>query len=241
MRAQAFIRRPRKIPWITLLLSTAAVALYLLPWAAAVFIFDRSALDQGQLWRLLTGHLVHLSAAHLIVDAAAFGIVAGAIERAGRPLGSLLFALTAGIGLFLWWRLPQMAVYGGLSGIGYGLLIYATLTLPGIRSRWRRPAQIAASMVALKVFLEIGMQTAWSPMPAQGFVPLPQSHAAGIAIALLYLAWEKVFRCPQPGQLDSMSEAGSETMSAGTLAARPTACLKPLPGLYDSLFCNRDG
>ena len=40
MRAQAFIRRPRKIPWITLLLSTAAVALYLLPWAAAVFIFD---------------------------------------------------------------------------------------------------------------------------------------------------------------------------------------------------------
>lgn len=192
MREQAFLRRCTSLPWLTLFVLGAALVLYLWPRAADAFIFDRSALAEGQLWRLLTGHLVHLSAPHLIMDGAAFCIVAAAIERAGRPLGPLLLMLGAGIGGFLWWLLPQVAFYGGLSGINYGLFVYAAITLPAPRSRGRRAGQVAAGALAVKVMLEIGMQATWSCLPAQGFVPLPQSHAAGIIIVLLYWAGSSI-------------------------------------------------
>jgi len=181
------LKERSRFPWLTLFCLSAATALYLQPEAAAAFVFDRSALARGQVWRLLTGHLVHWTAPHLLVDGAAFAIVAAALERARRPLGALLFIHAAGIGGFLWWGLPEMAFYGGLSGIGYGLFIYAALALPDPCSRWRRAGQVAAGAAAVKVLLEIGLHAA---LPAQGFVPLPQSHAAGIIIALLYRACE---------------------------------------------------
>jgi rhomboid family GlyGly-CTERM serine protease len=192
--AQAYLRRRRALPRLAMLSLSAATLLYLWPEAAAACIYDRAAIARGELWRLLTGHLVHFTALHLFSDGAAFGIAAAAIERSGRPLGRLLFILGAGIGVVLWWCLPQMAFYGGLSGIGYGLFVYAALALPDPRSRWRRPAQIAAAAIVLKVLLETGMKTPRPFIPAQGFVPVPLSHAVGVVIALLFYACERC--CP---------------------------------------------
>ena len=52
--------------WLVCLgVSVCALALMVWPDALADFRYDRAALLAGQWWRIVTGHLVHLNAAHL--------------------------------------------------------------------------------------------------------------------------------------------------------------------------------
>ena len=66
-RDQGGLRQPwSNLPWFTLLLAGAAVLIYLVAGPApAGLLFDRAALANGEVWRLLTGHLVHSDPAHL--------------------------------------------------------------------------------------------------------------------------------------------------------------------------------
>jgi rhomboid family GlyGly-CTERM serine protease len=111
-----------------LLLLIIIVALTLLePMSSNWLMFDRAAIDEGQVWRLFSAHFVHLSATHMFGNA--MGIVLLAYI-AGRYLNNsvgllLLTWCVLVVGLGLYWYADYLQRYVGLSGVLHGLLLVA--------------------------------------------------------------------------------------------------------------------
>tara|TARA_B100001245_G_scaffold124329_1_gene91674 strand:+ start:43213 stop:43803 length:591 start_codon:yes stop_codon:yes gene_type:complete len=94
--------------------------------------YDRAAIAQGELWRLLTAHLTHLSLNHAILNLAALALTAyvsdGRIPLWHQSLCWLwLFAFT---GVLLYLTSPDLSYYVGLSGALHGALIVAIAFSP---------------------------------------------------------------------------------------------------------------
>lgn len=175
--------------WLTLFVAVAALAVFAFPSLADAFLYRRTDLAAGQLWRLWTGHLVHFGWQHLAADLAVF-LAAGVWLESLTPRTARLFLglAPAAISGLLFFADPQLAFYGGLSGVAVGLLsLLALVQLRGDHAspRWFWPAVLA--LVALKVGLE-----AFSAAPlVASFGPdikvSTLAHLGGIACALL--AW----------------------------------------------------
>src|SRR5690242_17553463 len=93
---------------LPILLAAVCAALALAPdGVASGLAFDRQAILAGEIWRLWTGHLVHFSPLHALVDTAVLFLVSGIAVRetgtrstclalaAGAPLISLGLLLVA--------------------------------------------------------------------------------------------------------------------------------------------------
>lgn len=91
--------------------------------------FDRALIDQGQLWLLLTGHLVHLNWTHWALNMAGLAIVAVFFSAYGSLLDWLFVLLFSAVvtGLCLYWFHPELIWYVGLSGVLHGLFIYGAI------------------------------------------------------------------------------------------------------------------
>jgi rhomboid family GlyGly-CTERM serine protease len=97
--------------------------------ASDLLRYDRAALMQGQWWRLLSGHLVHLGWSHLALNLAGLALVWALV---GDRLSTLrwLVVITAsalGISVGLLAFHPELAWYVGLSGILHALLVAGSL------------------------------------------------------------------------------------------------------------------
>lgn len=103
--------------------SLPAVLVALLPGFHEFLCFDRAALLEGQIWRLWTGHWVHFSHSHLWWNMAAMVCAATWLERV-QPGRLLRFSAIAAPLLSLGLAVIEtdMAIYGGLSGVGTGVI-----------------------------------------------------------------------------------------------------------------------
>jgi rhomboid family GlyGly-CTERM serine protease len=91
--------------------------------------YDRALIASGELWRLLTGNLVHLSSNHMLMNISVF-VLASMLFRHNASAkvwyGALLtLGASVGIGLYLWDT--EVSRYVGLSGILYGLFAFGLL------------------------------------------------------------------------------------------------------------------
>jgi rhomboid family GlyGly-CTERM serine protease len=86
--------------------------------------YQRAGLAQGQLWRLLSAHIIHLGWAHGLMNLAALALVVSLFgDRAGAALISgLLLASALAVDAGLWVLQPEVSWYVGLSGALHGLL-----------------------------------------------------------------------------------------------------------------------
>ena len=84
--------------------------------------YQRTAIVQGEWWRLLSGHWVHLGWHHLLLDSAGLVLLWALYARELRPQGWLwvLVCATASIDAGLWWGDPQVEWYVGISGLLHG-------------------------------------------------------------------------------------------------------------------------
>ena len=87
--------------------------------------FDRAAIVSGQLWRLLTGHLVHLGWPHLAMNLAGLWLI---WRLYGHSLGDrqwlgLTAGSSVGISLALLALDPKLGWYVGLSGVLHTLIV----------------------------------------------------------------------------------------------------------------------
>ena len=128
-----------RVPWFTVTVAAAAIAVHLLPSTAAWLQYDRAALGRGELWRIFTAHLTHFGANHLLWDLGVlltFGAVCEGRSRAqcATALGVAAVAISAA----LWLWQPQFAIYRGLSGLDCALvgLLAGSLLRSGKVSRW---------------------------------------------------------------------------------------------------------
>jgi rhomboid family GlyGly-CTERM serine protease len=171
------------LPWRSILLSAGAVLAYLvLGPAPGAWVFDRAAIAQGEWWRLITGHWVHSDLAHAGWDITALLVLGVVFEvRLQWRLPLALLIGTVGVDAWLWWGVPALRYYCGLSGILNSLLIVGLLQLWG---DLRHPLILltAAGTVA-KILVEINTgqavltQTAWPSVPTV--------HAAGFLCGLV--------------------------------------------------------
>ena len=86
--------------------------------------FDRAGIRDYEMWRLATGHFVHLGWAHFVMNIAGLALVwllFGACFSASQWTAILLLAI-AGIDIGLWFLDPDLVWYVGLSGALHGML-----------------------------------------------------------------------------------------------------------------------
>lgn len=180
------IRRRPDLPVVTMILAAGSVALFLAPAAADLLVYERERVLAGEGWRLVTGPFVHFSTTHLAYNVAVL-IVAGAwLECRCRAAYLGLIALTTLAGsLYALLLMPDMARFGGLSGVVSALVV--ALALHGIRDRVGRPAWIALLLLfTAKVAYEfVSGETAFATADAGLFSVVPEVHLLGAASALV--------------------------------------------------------
>jgi rhomboid family GlyGly-CTERM serine protease len=110
--------------WLLLIVLTLDAVLGLGDSVSLILRYDRSAIAAGGWWRLLTAHIVHLDAHHLILNE--LGLVLmwslfaqdyDAVEWCVIVLGGAL-AISSG----LWWLSPQVGWYVGASGVLHSVM-----------------------------------------------------------------------------------------------------------------------
>ncbi len=117
-----------RLPVLTLSLVGLALLVHAVPTLGDLLTYDRQAILGGEWWRIGTAPLVHFSFSHMGWDLLVFGAAGWAIE-AGRYRNFWLVCAVAAVGPGLLYLLtaPQLAVYGGLSGLATGAVAFLCL------------------------------------------------------------------------------------------------------------------
>lgn len=176
----------RCAPRASLLLTVAAVVIHLSFSLRLQLLYDRSALDHHELWRLLTCHWVHLSWDHLLWSALTFLGLGSLCELMDKKkyyatLGASVLLIPAAI----WWGMPGLVVYGGLSGLDCALyaLLMILLIKHEIRSRSRLWVAcfslLLAGLLAKITYETITGLTLFVSNNHSGMVPVPLAHLVG--------------------------------------------------------------
>jgi rhomboid family GlyGly-CTERM serine protease len=176
------------LPWRSLLLAGLAAGLFLAAGPAPdLWVYARQGLAEGQLWRLLSGHLVHSDPAHLGWDLGALLLLGWAFEPLLRErfwplLGVAALVIDAG----LWFGLPGLARYCGLSGLLNALLAAGLWRL--WRGHGRHPLMPVIGLLSLlKPLWELG---AGQALFTSTFWPsLPEAHLLGLAAGFGFALW----------------------------------------------------
>jgi rhomboid family GlyGly-CTERM serine protease len=161
--------------------------------------YDRAGLANGQVWRLLTAHLVHLGWAHLWPNLLALLLIGGLLEEFLSPfewaIASLVtgFAISAGLYLFQ----PDTHWYVGLSGVLHGLVACGAIVM--IRDR----AVGLGAGLGLGLTLKLLWEVVYGPVPltaaSVGGAVVVAAHLYGaIAGALTGLAFAVMRRPAAP-------------------------------------------
>jgi rhomboid family GlyGly-CTERM serine protease len=156
--------------------------------------FDRPAILHGEIWRVITGNLVHWSLEHFALDVAVFLVVGCLYEPIIRriyPWLMLASAAAVGVGLLLFQ--PALTIYRGLSGVDSGQFAAAVgiecLLASREKRRWLWVGP-ATAVFALKILFECGTGQMFFGTESLGDIgrPVPLAHAAGVAAVLGFVA-----------------------------------------------------
>jgi rhomboid family GlyGly-CTERM serine protease len=152
--------------------------------------YQHRAIGDGELWRLISGHLVHLGWEHLLMNLLGLGMIWGLWLRYESlwscSLSLLMIAIGTSIGLYL--INPGIAWYRGLSGVLHGLLVWALLR------QWQSQPRLQTLMLGL-VALKLAWEQVSGPLPGSAALLsgriIVEAHLYGaLAGALLWvLQW----------------------------------------------------
>jgi rhomboid family GlyGly-CTERM serine protease len=186
------IMKMQDIPFLTTSALALVLAIHLLPFDTGTLFFGTREIQDGQFWRLLTGHLVHADWNHLAWNALGLAVLGWLIERRSRRLLWLsLLAGTACVNTLL--MFSSLDYYCGLSGVLNALLVVA------LWLEWRSTGSWWVVTVALgclmKVVLELSLDDAL--ISQISWPPYAWSHLAGMAGGLIALLWRHIRTRPR--------------------------------------------
>ena len=180
-----------RLPWVTLVLSGICIGLYVLfGGTPESLVYERVEILNGEWWRLVTGHLVHLDLQHLGTNVGALLALGFLYETSdiGGPvrlvvgifgLSTLLISATLLLGF------PATAYYCGLSAVLNGLYVATTLGM------WRETGHklwLAAFGLDLA---KIGWEAAIGPVFSSSLAWPPHigAHVAGVIAGCIFAGW----------------------------------------------------
>lgn len=115
--------------------------------------YESTLFINNEYWRLLSGHLVHLSWAHLFLNLLGLWTLLFIFHDIMKPtslLISILF-ISIGISLGLYFFSPELDWYVGLSGVLHGLITFCILA--SYRTN-KRSFQILLILIVIKLLWE---------------------------------------------------------------------------------------
>jgi rhomboid family GlyGly-CTERM serine protease len=110
-----------------------------------IWRYERVGLLDGQYWRLLSAHFVHLNAQHLLLNLAGLALLWMLLARefTGRRWLFILLCTVSLIDAGLWWLSPEVQWYVGSSGVLHGLWAAGACASLGRRERSALPLAVA--------------------------------------------------------------------------------------------------
>ncbi len=182
-----------RVPIFSIMLTLIALVVFQIDNATEFLQYDRYAIESGQLWRLVTGHWVHWSTDHLYWDVLLFCVTGILCEKISRPaFFAIILTTSLLVSSFIWYGLPQMILYRGLSGLDSGLFLFLLGWLTFSRcSQENAIARFFSGTLLLLFFAKIGYET----LTGQGlfvnstqlFTPVPIAHMIGGLVGLITL------------------------------------------------------
>lgn len=138
--------------------------------------YERSGLEHGEAWRLVTGHLVHLGWGHLWPNLLALGLIGWLFEDLLKPLEWLAVSLVAAFAIDagLYALEPAVQWYVGLSGVLHGYVACGAWLM----LRQRKPF---GAVLAIGLAAKLAFEHWWGP------VPMTEASAGGPVIVAAHL------------------------------------------------------
>jgi rhomboid family GlyGly-CTERM serine protease len=190
---QSSVTRRKLLSLLSPAIVVALAALALVtPDLTASWELNRSAVADGQWWRLFTGHLTHWNLDHLFWDAATFfALTAVCLWR--RPVTTIAAIVSAClvISVTVLTAHPKLDAYRGLSGLDTALFtllataIYQDARRDGDRALAALAKWALAALVAKTAYEVLTGATLFVDSEAAGFLPLASAHAAGAGAGFL--------------------------------------------------------
>ncbi len=139
------ILRPGLLPrslvacWPAAVVALACIATALFDEATRAWgRYERTAVEAGELWRVITAHIVHFDVGHLLLNLAGLAVVtallAGIMSARDWLTAMLLSAVAVVIGLYV--LDPGVQWYVGLSGVLHGVLACGAMVFLHRRERF---------------------------------------------------------------------------------------------------------
>jgi rhomboid family GlyGly-CTERM serine protease len=155
--------------------------------APGVALEYRRALVSREPWRLLTGHFVHLSLLHALLNGVALLLIGRLFSDRLHMLELVILLVTSSIliSLAFWATMPNLHWYLGLSGALHsvffaGCVVWIATTRG--RGHWLPAAALAAG--ALKVLLEQPWESDFPIREWLGGPIVPQAHLIGALVGI---------------------------------------------------------
>jgi rhomboid family GlyGly-CTERM serine protease len=183
--------------------ANAGVSLVILAVMAAQLFLPLEALEYrrnlaaAEPWRLVTGHFVHLTVIHALLNCVALALLARLFSdrlKAAEMFGLLAVAPLLVSALF-WIALPELAWYRGLSGVLHALYFAGCVVwIAGSsgRARWLPIAALVGG--ALKVLVEQPWDASFPVHEVLRVAVVPQAHLIGAIVgtaAGLSMRWRR--------------------------------------------------
>ena len=117
------------------------------------FRYQQDLVEQGQIWRFVSAHWVHVGWMHLLLNGLGLAICVSLTTPGWSPARWLLCCVIMAIGISTLLALynPDVIDYAGLSGVLFGLYMLTALSL---YSRDRLIAVLIIAAIVIKVLME---------------------------------------------------------------------------------------
>jgi len=182
----------RRIPRVSLLLTLAAAIIHLSYSLRIQLLYDRSVPVHHELWRLITCHWVHLSTDHLFWSATTFLFLGSLCEIMDPKKYYAAVGISAiSIPIVIRWGMPNLMIYGGLSGLDCAL--YSLLMVLFIKREIRSRSWIWVAFFGLllggligKIIYETATGlTIFVGNTHANMVPVPLAHLVGGCVGFI--------------------------------------------------------
>jgi rhomboid family GlyGly-CTERM serine protease len=212
------VAQPKKIgvriPAVTCSLLGLSLLVYGFPQASDLLAFDRAAVLQGELWRLVTAPFVHFSASHLFWNILVLCAAGWAAEAAGQRGFRWVCMIACAIpGPLYLLAFPEIGRYGGLSGLATGAAAYFCLCRALESKRNRTLWWIILFLMGAKIIVEAALGASlFVRAGGMPFRALPSAHVVGYLGALATFCVTRPAgrpRVPEDGPLPQFRRAES--------------------------------